>query len=71
METYIVKMDGEKVRVFNNLLKANTWARKYCKGNVEIVKMIEGKPPKASRIHFNEFFENKGSYKYNPLVMEN
>lgn len=54
MGLYIVKMDGEKIRSFDNMLIANAWARKHCRGNVEIVSMCECELPKASeRIYPN------------------
>ena len=38
---YVVKMNGEKVRSFNNLLVANAWAKKHCHGKIEIVNLSE------------------------------
>ncbi len=72
MRDWIVKMDGVTVRSFHNRTYdyVQDWAVKYCHGKVKIIALVEGINPKASRMHYNELFENYGAYKYNPLVME-
>lgn len=48
---YVVKMDGEKVRMFNGVdyNKVIEWARLHCRGKVQIVSMSDcGRLPKAS-----------------------
>lgn len=48
MRTFVVKMDGEKVRAFNDANMAKLWADKHCKfAKVEIVELREGRLPKA------------------------
>ena len=48
--TYIVKMDGMKVRDFQDLLSASAFARNHCRGKVEIVRLADcGRLPSASR----------------------
>lgn len=68
MENYIVKMDGMKVRTFDNFLLAYTFAKKHCKGKIEIVALSERELPKASSKPHNYFFNNYGAYKYNPMA---
>ena len=48
MRTFVVKMDGEKVRAFNDARTAKLWADKHCKfAKVEIIELREGELPKA------------------------
>lgn len=42
MGVYVVKMNGMKVRDFNNVASARAFAR-HCQGDVEIVHMTECK----------------------------
>ena len=66
---YLIYFNGEKVKTDNDPLKIKTFVEKYRKrGKVEITALTETGLPKASRMHYNEFFENYGSYKYNPFV---
>ena len=49
--TYVVKMNGEKVRSFDNvnILVVSAWARKHCQGEIEIVNLTDcGRLPSAS-----------------------
>lgn len=72
MKDWLVKMDGMTVRSFHNkeYEYVRDWAKKYCHGKVKIISLTETENPKASRMHYNELFENYGAYKYNPLVVE-
>ena len=56
MDQFVVKMDGEKVRVFMDRKVAKAWAKKHCRGKVEILPLIDcGRLPSASsRIRPNE-----------------
>lgn len=67
---YVVKMNGEKVRSFNNLLVANAWAKKHCHGKIEIVNLSEcsGLPRASSRIYPNE---DLGVLTYKPFIAVN
>lgn len=64
--TYVVKMDGMKVRTFDGLSldKVEKWARTHCKGDVSIVSLAEcgGLPRASQRIYPNEDL-NKLVYK--------
>ena len=64
---YVVKMDGMKVRSFDNLLVANAWAKKHCRsGNIEIVKLTDcGRLPGASSRRYPN--EDLGSLVYRPF----
>ena len=57
MRTYVVRMNGMKVRSFTgvSLLVVSTWAKKHCKGKVEIKELSECKelPHASSRIYPN------------------
>ena len=67
---YILKVDGEKVKPFNSLSQAKKFAERHCKFvKYEICSLTETSLPKASRMHYNEDFENYGSYKYNPFAL--
>lgn len=53
---YVIKMDGEKIRLFNDRDKAVRWARLYCHSDkVTIVAMREcnGLPRASKPIHPN------------------
>ena len=68
MNTYIVKMNGMKVRSFNDPIVAKAWAMKHCKGKVTIMLLTDCKRnPVASRQYFNELMENKEMYRINPF----
>lgn len=56
MGVYVVKMNGEKVRQFGNLMMARVWAEKHCHGKIEVVSLVEcgGLPKASSRIYPNE-----------------
>lgn len=66
---YVVKMDGEKVRSFENvgLATVGAWAVKHCRGKIEICEMSEcaGLPRACGRIHPNE---DMGALVYKPFV---
>lgn len=66
---YGVLFNGDKVKAnFPDHDSAYKWALKHCKGGkFEVVGFTECALPKASRLHYNEDFENYGSYKYNPM----
>lgn len=66
--TCVVKLNGMKVRMFDDPLKAKAWAKKHCRGKVEIVNLKECANPVASRLHYNELMENYGAYRVNPYV---
>lgn len=55
---YIVKLNGEKVRIFNDYYIAKVWADKYCKGNVTIVSLTETHLPRASKLKGSVLFRN-------------
>ena len=67
--TYVVKMDGMKVRSFNgiSLEKVSDWATEHCRGKVEIVRLSEcnSLPRAASRIYPNL---DSGRLTYRPFV---
>ena len=66
----ILKVDGEKVKMFTSVAKAEAFAKLHCKYvNYEICGLTETALPKASRMHYNEDFENYGAYKYNPFAL--
>lgn len=68
--SYLLYCDGEKVKIFPSFKKANDFADKHCRyGKTRIVSLTETKLPKASRMHYNEFFENLSAYKYNPFAL--
>lgn len=72
-DTYVVYMNGDKVRSFNNILVARAWATKHCRGEVKIVVLDERKDKDiihSARSHWNEDFCNFGAYKYNPLTTD-
>lgn len=50
MGVYVVKMDGEKVRTFRDVLLAKAWATKHCRGVVEIVSLKERELPRATKM---------------------
>lgn len=67
---YILKVNGEKVKLFTTLAQARLFATRHCKyATYEICSLTETSLPKASRMHYNEDFENYGSYKYNPFAL--
>lgn len=48
---YIVRMNGEKIRPFSSFFEAKIWADKYCKGKIEIAKLVDcGRLPAASKM---------------------
>ena len=67
--TYVVKMDGEKVRSFTNisLEKVATWATLHCHGKIEITTLSEcAELPHAShRIYPNQ---DLGKLVYKPFI---
>lgn len=67
MGVYVVKMNGEKVRQFNNMMVARTWALKHCHGKIEIMSLADcgGLPKASSRIYPNE---DMPSLVYKPFV---
>ena len=66
---YVVKMNGEKVRSFDNvdLLVVRAWANKHCQGVVDICSLSECAelPRASSRIYPNE---DLGKLTYKPFV---
>lgn len=69
MSNYVVKMDGEKVRMFHNRDYDDVldWAKVHCRGNFKIVALSDcGRLPSASsRIYPNESMPN---LVYKPFV---
>ena len=63
----VLRMNGEKVRTFNNSTEAKVWAKKHCHGNISIVYLTEcsGLPKASSRIYPNE---DIGKLTYRPFV---
>lgn len=49
----IVKVNGEKVRGFSDFMTAKVWAKKYCRGRVEIVSLCETAMPRAEKRRFH------------------
>lgn len=64
---YIVRFNGEKVQMFDNFMRARHFVKHHCVGG-EIVAMSECENPKASRMFYNELFENREAYAVNPFV---
>lgn len=48
----IVKMNGEKVRLFDNAMVADAWAKRHCHGKIEIVPLCETAMPRAEKRKF-------------------
>lgn len=70
---HTVYFNGDKVKSnFPDFDSAYEWALRHCKnGKFNVVGLTECiSLPKASRLHYNEHFENYGSYKYNPYCHE-
>lgn len=67
---YVVKLDGMKIELFNDLNKAKLFAKRRCRqGKIKIASLSETINPVASRMHYNECFENYGAYRYNPFAL--
>lgn len=67
---YVVKMDGEKVRVFDNRLMAYAWARKHCSSEWSVVSLVDcGRLPDAARRRYPN--ENLDSFVYKPYTSLN
>lgn len=65
---YILKMDGEKVRMFDNSTVAKVWAKKHCKGSkIEICALKTTKMPKASKLKFRPN-EDMPELRHKPFV---
>lgn len=64
---YVVKMDGEKIRQFSDVTVARAWAKKHCRGKIEIVPLVACRelPRASSRIYPNEDLK---SLVYKPFI---
>lgn len=48
MSKYVVKMDGQKVRMFDDAVIAGAWAARHCRGKIEVVPLVDcGRLPEA------------------------
>lgn len=67
---YVIKLDGMKVRTFEDKNLAKVWAQKHCKsGIVEIVGLKDcGRLPKASDVHLKPSLNLNKGLVYKPFV---
>ena len=68
--SYVVKMDGEKVRFFSgwDYDKISQWAKIHCHSKkIEIVGLVEGKLPKAGNPHLKPCLDSRHLV-YRPFV---
>lgn len=64
---YVVRMNGQKVRMFSNPVIASAWANKHCHGRIEITELTECKelPRACGRMYPNE---DLGKLVYRPFA---